>query len=277
MAPRRMPSMCRRKIAIKRIESEEDRQVCFSKRQIGLFKKVTELSVLCGMQVAVVVFSPAGNALSLGHPSVDSVVDRLLATFTANTKAAPGGSGAGFGVGSVPLSVAAAMEAMAATVRMELGTKGEKTLLELNKVYGELRAMMEKEKLRKERAEEEIKKQLAEGRSPAAAWLDADLATLSESDLVEFQAALMEMKDVVQLHPDEVLREARTAATTRIMMQLDLMGQLPPPPPGMGHLPPPPLGMGQLPPPPRMGFPETMDLPPPDFGPGGGFFSPPPC
>lgn len=56
-------SMGRQKIEIKRIEKEEARQVCFSKRRAGVFKKAHELSVLCGAEIAIVVFSPAGKPL----------------------------------------------------------------------------------------------------------------------------------------------------------------------------------------------------------------------
>ncbi|XP_042455544.1 agamous-like MADS-box protein AGL61 [Zingiber officinale] len=67
----------RRKIEIKRIEKEEERQVCFSKRRASLFNKANELSHLCGAQLAVVVFSPGGKPFSYGHPSVDSILDRF--------------------------------------------------------------------------------------------------------------------------------------------------------------------------------------------------------
>ncbi|KAK6945927.1 hypothetical protein RJ641_013471, partial [Dillenia turbinata] len=36
------------------------------------------LANLCGVQVAIVVFSPAEKAFSFGHPEVDSVVNRFL-------------------------------------------------------------------------------------------------------------------------------------------------------------------------------------------------------
>ena len=70
--------MGRRKIEIKRIESEEARQVCFSKRRAGLFKKANDLSILCGAEISVIIFSPAGKPFSFGHPSVNSILDRFL-------------------------------------------------------------------------------------------------------------------------------------------------------------------------------------------------------
>ncbi|CAN1273534.1 Agamous-like MADS-box protein AGL13 [Linum perenne] len=43
------------------IEDKSTRQVTFSKRKRGLLKKAQELSVLCGVEVAVVIFSGGGK------------------------------------------------------------------------------------------------------------------------------------------------------------------------------------------------------------------------
>ncbi|XP_011658351.1 MADS-box protein FBP24 isoform X4 [Cucumis sativus] len=53
--------MGRGKIAIRRIENRTTRQVTFSKRRGGLFKKTHELSVLCDAQIALIVFSSNGK------------------------------------------------------------------------------------------------------------------------------------------------------------------------------------------------------------------------
>ncbi|KAE8775449.1 hypothetical protein D1007_52006 [Hordeum vulgare] len=68
----------RKKIPMERIEDANRLQVCFSKRRKGLVKKAFELSVLCGAQVALIVFSPAGKPYTYGHTSVDAVLDRFL-------------------------------------------------------------------------------------------------------------------------------------------------------------------------------------------------------
>ncbi|AES62808.1 MADS-box transcription factor family protein, putative [Medicago truncatula] len=47
-------------------------QVTFSKRRSGLFKKVSEFCTLCGVDVALVVFSPSEKVFSFGHPNVDT-------------------------------------------------------------------------------------------------------------------------------------------------------------------------------------------------------------
>jgi hypothetical protein len=53
--------MAREKIEIKRIANASARQVTFSKRRKGLFKKAEELSILCAADVALVVFSSTGK------------------------------------------------------------------------------------------------------------------------------------------------------------------------------------------------------------------------
>ncbi|EEF31667.1 mads box protein, putative [Ricinus communis] len=72
-------SLGRQKIAIEKISKKSHLQVTFSKRRAGLFKKASELCTLCGVEIAIIVFSPAGKAFSFGHPEVGSVLKRFLA------------------------------------------------------------------------------------------------------------------------------------------------------------------------------------------------------
>lgn len=53
--------MAREKIQIKKIDNATARQVTFSKRRRGLFKKAEELSVLCDADVALIIFSSTGK------------------------------------------------------------------------------------------------------------------------------------------------------------------------------------------------------------------------
>lgn len=53
--------MVRGKTQMRRIENATSRQVTFSKRRNGLFKKAFELSVLCDAEVALIIFSPRGK------------------------------------------------------------------------------------------------------------------------------------------------------------------------------------------------------------------------
>ena len=53
--------MGRGKIHISRIENRTTRQVTFAKRRAGLLKKTHELSVLCDVQIGLVIFSSTGK------------------------------------------------------------------------------------------------------------------------------------------------------------------------------------------------------------------------
>ncbi|XAR73008.1 hypothetical protein NMG60_11019845 [Bertholletia excelsa] len=68
----------RQKIEIKKIEKASNRQVTFSKRRAGLFKKASELCVLTGAEVVVFVKSPGQRTYSFGHPSLDTLINRHL-------------------------------------------------------------------------------------------------------------------------------------------------------------------------------------------------------
>ncbi|KAK4340120.1 hypothetical protein RND71_041582 [Anisodus tanguticus] len=55
------------------------RHVTFSKRRLGLFKKASELCILTGAEIAILVQSLKRQRLfTFGHPSADSVIDRYL-------------------------------------------------------------------------------------------------------------------------------------------------------------------------------------------------------
>ncbi|PVG02516.1 SRF-like protein [Serendipita vermifera] len=71
--------MGRRKIEIQPITHERNRSVTFLKRKNGLFKKAYELGVLCSVDVAVIIFNPAGTANKLFEycsGDLDSIVRR---------------------------------------------------------------------------------------------------------------------------------------------------------------------------------------------------------
>ncbi|KAG1358566.1 agamous-like MADS-box protein AGL61 [Cocos nucifera] len=71
--------MGRHKIDIKKIPETQQRQVCFSKRRKGLFKKAADIcaaSRTCS--IAIIVFSGAGNLFTFAHPSVEAISRRFL-------------------------------------------------------------------------------------------------------------------------------------------------------------------------------------------------------
>ncbi|XP_030439644.1 agamous-like MADS-box protein AGL61 [Syzygium oleosum] len=76
MAEAKKQTPGRRRIACKIIEDKAAREVTFSKRHQGMFRKASELAILCGAQVAIIAYSPHGNPFVFGHPSADAVIDR---------------------------------------------------------------------------------------------------------------------------------------------------------------------------------------------------------
>ncbi|PPD75887.1 hypothetical protein GOBAR_DD27192 [Gossypium barbadense] len=59
--------MGRKRLLIKRIDNPCSRQIAYSKRGKGILKKATELSTLCGADVALLMFSPTGRLTSYTH------------------------------------------------------------------------------------------------------------------------------------------------------------------------------------------------------------------
>ncbi|CAL4921152.1 unnamed protein product [Urochloa decumbens] len=66
----------RERIAIRRIENLAARQVTFSKRRRGLFKKAEELSILCDAEVGLIVFSATGKLFHFANTSMKQIIDR---------------------------------------------------------------------------------------------------------------------------------------------------------------------------------------------------------
>ncbi|XP_057502217.1 agamous-like MADS-box protein AGL104 isoform X2 [Actinidia eriantha] len=71
--------MGRVKLQIKKIENTTNRQVTFSKRRNGLMKKAYELSVLCDVDVALIMFSPSGRlSFFSGNRSIEDILLRYV-------------------------------------------------------------------------------------------------------------------------------------------------------------------------------------------------------
>nr|QEG79183.1 MADS box 1-like protein [Macadamia ternifolia] len=68
--------MAREKIQIKEIDNATARQVTFSKRRRGLFKKAEELSILCDAEVALIIFSSTGRLFEYASSSVKGILER---------------------------------------------------------------------------------------------------------------------------------------------------------------------------------------------------------
>lgn len=50
--------MGRVKLKIKRLENSSNRHVTYSKRRTGILKKAKELSILCDIDIVLLMFSP---------------------------------------------------------------------------------------------------------------------------------------------------------------------------------------------------------------------------
>ncbi|XP_028771692.1 MADS-box protein SVP-like [Neltuma alba] len=68
--------MTRKKIEIKKIDNISARQVTFSKRRRGLFKKTRELATLCDAEIGLIVFSSTGKLYDYASSSMQKIVER---------------------------------------------------------------------------------------------------------------------------------------------------------------------------------------------------------
>ncbi|RWV92529.1 hypothetical protein BHE74_00019039 [Ensete ventricosum] len=78
MLKRKKTSKGKQKIELQKIADKNALFISFSKRKNGVFTKASDLSTLCGTDVAVVVFSPTGRAFSFGSPAVVPIMERFL-------------------------------------------------------------------------------------------------------------------------------------------------------------------------------------------------------
>ncbi|XP_019708872.1 MADS-box transcription factor 23 isoform X3 [Elaeis guineensis] len=76
--------MGRGKIVIRRIDNSTSRQVTFSKRRNGLFKKAKELAILCDAEVGLAIFSSTGRLYDFASTSMKSVIERYNKTKEEN-------------------------------------------------------------------------------------------------------------------------------------------------------------------------------------------------
>ncbi|OIT34706.1 PREDICTED: MADS-box protein SVP-like [Nicotiana attenuata] len=78
--------MAREKIKIKKIDNITARQVTFSKRRRGLFKKAAELSVLCDAHVALIIFSATGKLFDYASSSMEDILGKYKLNSTSLDK-----------------------------------------------------------------------------------------------------------------------------------------------------------------------------------------------
>jgi len=74
----RKKNMGRQKIEIKKVEKDSNKLVTFSKRRQGLFRKASELCVLCDVHAAIIVFSPGDKLFCFGQPDTNVVLNSYI-------------------------------------------------------------------------------------------------------------------------------------------------------------------------------------------------------
>ncbi|XP_048568907.1 MADS-box transcription factor 15-like [Triticum urartu] len=207
--PNRRGGSGRKKTVIRRIEQKDARHISYSKRRGGFFTKASDLAVLTGAQVAALAFSPGGNVFSFGHPSIDSVVERFLASESV-------------GAGAREES-AADDRLLAAEGAAEGGADKDKKLQKLHLEFDELRTELVEVKKQAKRNKEAMAKERAAG-DQIAAWFDPKMRDMGDGDMAAFFAALMQVKGVVSDRANQVLLEA-------FQFDVSRMAEVAPPPP----------------------------------------------
>ncbi|KAL0006714.1 hypothetical protein SO802_008216 [Lithocarpus litseifolius] len=78
MSMNKAKSKGRQKIENKLITDYRCREVTFSKRKSGLFKSASELCILCGAKIGIVVFSLTGKPFCFGNPDINTIIDQYV-------------------------------------------------------------------------------------------------------------------------------------------------------------------------------------------------------
>ncbi|KAI3410673.1 MADS-box domain-containing protein [Psidium guajava] len=169
----------RQKIQMAKMDNESNLQVTFSKRRSGLFKKASELSTLCGADVALIVFSPGEKAFSFGHPNVDTVLNRFL-----NGNEPPQQT-----LGTVQL----------------IEAHRNATICELNMQLTEVLGQLEMEKKRGE----ELKKAMRANQHKH--WWEKPVDELSVAELEQMKVSLFDLRKKVGKETEQVVIQATNA------------------------------------------------------------------
>lgn len=175
------PSQGRKKIAMAKIPKKNNLQVTFSKRRSGLFKKASELCTLCGVEIAIIVFSPAKKPFSFGHPDVESVLNRFLSRSSCLN----------------PSSSQHAVE-----------SRRNANVHELNAELSQLMNQLESERKRGDVLE---KKRIA-GRKQC--WWENPIEELGLQEMEQLKASMEELKKNVTRQTYQLMNEINSVANT---------------------------------------------------------------
>ncbi|KAG7948965.1 hypothetical protein I3843_13G036500 [Carya illinoinensis] len=182
----------RQRIEIKELADESKKQVTFSKRRAGLFKKAGELCVLCGAEVAIIVFSPHNNVFCFGHPDVETVLDRYLT-----------GNHASFSHSS-------------SLHDQNLSNVNVPAAEFMNIQYAEAQEELETEKKRLAEIEEEVKRRKMENNGEYLWWKEPLDENMGLEEMEHYMSALQEMRWRVGSRLEEIrmMRSATASIST---------------------------------------------------------------
>ncbi|KAL4560927.1 hypothetical protein LXL04_033083 [Taraxacum kok-saghyz] len=167
------------KIEKKKIEDPNSRQVTFSKRRTGLFKKAAEICVLTGAQIAIVVSSPGGRVYAFRHPKTDVLIDRYLNNDN---------------------KVATAISNTEPETETTKNNQPPLPINEFNQHYVELSRAVEAEKKRRETI-------------PASSgWYDEPVNGMNVEELQAYLCSLGELKNRVLTRADELMMINKSGA-----------------------------------------------------------------
>ncbi|XP_042503730.1 agamous-like MADS-box protein AGL62 [Macadamia integrifolia] len=195
----RKSSRGRQKIDIKRIQNEDHRQVTFSKRRNGLFKKASELCILCDAETALIVFSPAGKVYSFGHLSVNSVINRYIDQIQ-NINDGVGGGG-----GSLAL----------------VDAHRSNVVRELSRQFTEVSDELVVEKKR-----EEILEMKKEKVAPEI-WWEEPIDELDLHELKQYRLAMEELRKNVIKRADDLAMEEASSLSSLLAINSVPLGVIP--------------------------------------------------
>ncbi|KAF3612596.1 MADS-box transcription factor 23 [Capsicum annuum] len=163
-----------RKIAIKPIDNQNSRHVTFSKRRSGLFKKASELCILTGAEIVILVQSLKRQRLfTFGHPSADAVIDRYLTGKSSSS--------------------------------LSSSTNNEFNLQKNNQYFFQVCKDLEAEKKKKENIEEAKMVNIDSNNSDnVGCWWYEPIETKDIDELEQFMVALEKLKKNVTTRADEL-------------------------------------------------------------------------
>ncbi|KAJ0249646.1 hypothetical protein HA466_0151090 [Hirschfeldia incana] len=158
--------MGRRKIKMEKVQDTNTKQVTFSKRRLGLFKKAGELATLCNAEVGIMVFSPGNKPYPYGSPSFELVAER----YNNENESEDSDSG-------------------------ETSGNGRRTRARQEKrICKRLNSIMEQVEAEKKRGED-LQNQLE---TAGEKKFDKPIEELSLEELKEYEAKMMNMHDEIQ-------------------------------------------------------------------------------